>query len=252
MDRTGRGWSLPEAVVLIAALSVLASLVLPVLAAERDEARASQCMDNHRRIYQAMDAFAWQYDGHLPGSGSIHLTGDRRSSYSWHQMLGGVTGLEINRIGTPAPGALHCPAHTEPEPTARWVGMNTTAAGRPAWGRELAASRTASRPPPASSRALDSWNFGVRVDMFRDPTFTFLTREVQANVDYVSHRFPGGADIANAFDERTGLAYNGRYAFRHQHTGMFLLADGRVEQLGPADNVNSQQRYRLEGRDYTQ
>ena len=240
------GWTLIDALASMAGLAMVAALLLPAVSAAREAAQAQQCVANHRHIHLAMEAFAVQYDGRLPGSAGWR-SADTAMSRPWHDMLNAATGSRINRLGGPREGRVYCPSLPEPEGIApRWVGMNRIANGW-VWPE---GPRVSGVPPQRAGRGQWShWYLGEPIDRFRDPSFTVLTRETQASHDLASIIRPArDHHVLEHYDADTGLAFNGQFAFRHQATGVYLMLDGRVARLGPGDDVNSLQRYSLEGR----
>lgn len=66
----GRGFTLVELLVVIAIVVVLSGMLLPTVAKAKSEAHAAQCLSNQRQINLALQMFAEDHYGYLPGSGS--------------------------------------------------------------------------------------------------------------------------------------------------------------------------------------
>lgn len=66
--QAGSGFTLVELLVVIAVIAVLSGLLLPALAKGKSQAVASQCLSNQRQINLALQMFADDHQGYLPGS----------------------------------------------------------------------------------------------------------------------------------------------------------------------------------------
>lgn len=62
----GKGFTLVELLVVVAILSILLGLLLPVLARARDQARAIACLSNLHQAGMAFSMYAQDYDGFFP------------------------------------------------------------------------------------------------------------------------------------------------------------------------------------------
>ncbi len=65
-----RGFTLVELLVVIAVIAVLSGLLLPALAKGKSQAHATQCLSNQRQINLALQMFADDHSGLLPGAGN--------------------------------------------------------------------------------------------------------------------------------------------------------------------------------------
>jgi prepilin-type N-terminal cleavage/methylation domain-containing protein/prepilin-type processing-associated H-X9-DG protein len=72
-QRSGKGFTLVELLVVIALIVILAALLFPVFAQARESARKTRCLNNLRQIATAVMMYAADYDERLP----IDLTGVR-------------------------------------------------------------------------------------------------------------------------------------------------------------------------------
>ena len=64
--RVNLGFSLVELLVLLAILSVLAAVLMPVMARAREHAGASTCLSNLRQIGTAIQMYSQDYDNYMP------------------------------------------------------------------------------------------------------------------------------------------------------------------------------------------
>src|SRR5689334_6020865 len=72
MSRLRPAFTLVELLVVMAVLSVLAALLLPVLARARDDGRKASCLSNERQLAGALFLYTQDYDEYFP---QTHPTG---------------------------------------------------------------------------------------------------------------------------------------------------------------------------------
>jgi prepilin-type N-terminal cleavage/methylation domain-containing protein len=74
-SKGSRGFTLVELLVVMAVIAVLSSLLLPVVAKGKSQAHATACLSNQRQINLALQMFADDHSGLLPGAGNTTGTG---------------------------------------------------------------------------------------------------------------------------------------------------------------------------------
>ena len=95
-----KGFTLVELLVVVAVISLLASILLPTLRKARESARSVACLSNERSIGLAICAYAKDYNQWLP---PCYQFGTNWIWYSW-----------LNPYLPVQNEAYHCPAHDEP------------------------------------------------------------------------------------------------------------------------------------------
>ncbi len=122
MRRRGRdGFTLSECVVVFAIVAVLSVLLFPVLSRARTMAGSTKCLGNLRQLGIAIQYYAQDHDGRLPGLGptnpSVYM------EKGWRQILTLYMGDNENSYGS----VFLCPlAAQDPDVTPAWKNAITT------------------------------------------------------------------------------------------------------------------------------
>jgi prepilin-type N-terminal cleavage/methylation domain-containing protein/prepilin-type processing-associated H-X9-DG protein len=112
------GFTLIEMVVVVAIITILASLLVPALGTARERARSSDCLGNQRQILVAFSLWSNDNDGWVP-------------PITWQSLMSGY-GIKWDSASGPAAGGiLHCPSDTN---RAFWAApANRLTLGSPAY-----------------------------------------------------------------------------------------------------------------------
>jgi prepilin-type N-terminal cleavage/methylation domain-containing protein/prepilin-type processing-associated H-X9-DG protein len=84
-SRSKRGFTLIELLVVIAIIAILASILFPVFARARENARRSSCLSNMKQIGLGLAQYTQDFDERLPMWSFINDTGTK--TYGWHWVL---------------------------------------------------------------------------------------------------------------------------------------------------------------------
>ena len=117
-----QGFTLIEVLVVIAIITILISILIPMLAKSRDAANRVQCASNLRQIGQAIINYATQNKGWAPLKG-----GERPYPYEWHKetLVNPLSryGLNLKIMTSPTQELFNPP----------WNGWPGHDGGRPVW-----------------------------------------------------------------------------------------------------------------------
>jgi prepilin-type N-terminal cleavage/methylation domain-containing protein/prepilin-type processing-associated H-X9-DG protein len=119
----GRGFSLVEIMVVIAVVSVLAAITLPVFVSARETSRRATCLVNLRNISLAFAMYMDDWDGCFPNTGDPYLWMGRRWRWPLEPYLGAslvrdATDPDDPLLSSRSPSYLLCPS--DPFATDKW------------------------------------------------------------------------------------------------------------------------------------
>ena len=101
------GFTLPELLVVISVIAILAGLLLPVLKNSRHKAYAAVCQGNLKQIGSAVMMYAADFNGWLPHAGSANFTLDSVNK-TWKELTAGYLNKDIT-IYNCEHGVFNCP-----------------------------------------------------------------------------------------------------------------------------------------------
>ena len=103
--RQSQGFSLPELVVVVAIIALLAAILIVLLTHERDNAMVASCEQNERAIAAALDSYAVDHSGQYPiytGDVNLAMFGGKDNPYlSRDNVVDPATGLAYQYTNGP-------------------------------------------------------------------------------------------------------------------------------------------------------
>ena len=105
--RKGKGFTLIELLVVIAIIAIMASILFPVFARARENARRASCQSNLKQLGLAMAQYTQDYDEQLPINGAASTAG--AGSHSWDVAIAPYTGVKV-ALGSTSPLIFRCPS----------------------------------------------------------------------------------------------------------------------------------------------
>lgn len=213
------GFTLIEALVVIALIAMLVASLLPALAASRDVARSIQCMSMLRQVGLAIHLYDHEY-GEFPSGVRVQQSSPQ---INWHHVLDPFMGGTEEDVTSPnRPRWQRCPSKDIPEdrmtPRTIGYGWNYSYFG---YNRNYGPGGSAWNPAqPHRDRGWRS-----RLEQVQTPSRTVIVADSQ-DIDY---------DPTISTPDNHAYLYSNtdRWAKRHRGASNWLFVDGHVESLTP-------------------
>jgi prepilin-type N-terminal cleavage/methylation domain-containing protein/prepilin-type processing-associated H-X9-DG protein len=232
-QRSRRGFTLVELLVVIGIIATLVAILLPTLGRAREAARAANCLSNLRQINTAFILFAHDHRGYLPQIGS---GGSGTDKY----VINGVTEtVQIRWFGGlyGSPQKLHAPASMLAKywGTANVSGCPTFDVDdvfRPQYGPvDYAYNAIYARHKDWAAGGTLRTGLGVRLSKIRNAAEKAVVWDAARLNGNIIDRTPWGyPTTGNVNNDKTDPNFHGR----HNRKGNVGWADGHVSAIEPA------------------
>ena len=217
-----KGFTLIELLVVIAIIAILASILFPVFARARENARRSGCQSNLKQIGLGIVQYVQDYDERMPSSQNDGLYKD----VPWHIMLQPyVKSYQIFR----------CPSNTGTGKINNTTNANALAAGIPAEGVLVSyMSNGGDEPGQFGGQRPFTWYGTVRA-----PTSIAALTSTATTLFVVEQA--GGETEPMCYDTTkfTGTGTNPRAFTNHLGTTNMLFGDGHVKAMRPTQTATA-------------
>jgi prepilin-type N-terminal cleavage/methylation domain-containing protein/prepilin-type processing-associated H-X9-DG protein len=222
-----RGFTLIELLVVIAIIAILASILFPVFARARENARRSSCQSNLKQIGLGHMQYVQDYDEKFPSTYvdlNNNATFDVATDNGWAVMLQPY--LKSSQI-------FQCPSETNVPSTQTGTGYtdyfynSVLGGGWNGTGTAPAAGLIPGTSGLAQSAVQSVATTVLSGDGFSGPSNNYSYGATASGETYA----PAGAATAG---QKATLPLN--VAVRHLDTAVFLFADGHVKSLKGANN----------------
>lgn len=253
-------YTLIEALLSVALILILMSLISPALKNSIEVAESQKCKMNIREISNFTIIFSDDHHGRFPGHSRQDMKNAKHNGrYHWKSVLNQLyytdqdNSLERGirywktpvKMGKSDPGEIHCQQH-EANPKISY--SRCYALNEAVLGGSIFNWKTNNTSPVGlhGQRANDdhSYNLGSDINLFQSPSTSFLLLELEAPRDSSVYRFPYNTYLidhlndSNIYPAHTALG--GSFAFRHLHQSSLNASfiDGHIETLSYLDKIN--------------
>jgi prepilin-type N-terminal cleavage/methylation domain-containing protein/prepilin-type processing-associated H-X9-DG protein len=211
LRRAKRGFTLIELLVVIAIIAILASILFPVFARARENARRASCQSNLKQLALGVFQYAQDYDGHLSGASG---TNSSTQVNIWETAY--MPYLKSDQL-------LFCPSAPKFKGTAG--SLNAAQYGFPTdWDGSKNYICALTR---LSSEGLGSETAGTRLDALPNASLMCLIAETRWASNYTTLGY--GSPIFSATHYYTTLGLD--VPDRHFDGSNYAYADGHVKWL---------------------
>lgn len=260
------GFTLVELLIVIAIISVLAAILLPVLGKAREAALGISCMNRYQQLGLILGEFAEEYDGHHVGTGGRDTPSGSTMPIipAWNMFyLDGRMGKRVlNLNGNPA--ELNCPK-VRAWGSQGYFGWNWNLTGYDGkwnnpYGSCVANKKLGENDYPAGfpspySGAGSTYHYylGTALRKIRNPSefidaadHTNLATDWYKNRDYLKGQMSNWGTLNlgwSTYDDCVTGSSNATFTFRHNKGATVLYLDNHVGLEQPHDDLNLKSRW---------